>query len=206
MAQRVPIRWHWVERSASLQPCQLGFELCHPLTQLVQLTAHIVIHGHHARSPLSGALVEQLKPERSARQSGHGAEPRTCGRATGYFERVTNSSDLVAVMAELHAALAPGDLAQTLRRVTDAAVELLPDVDGATITVEYADGRFETAAATGSADARSGAGRKAWARRHPSWPRRPRHGLTACSGPLDEGPAVDVTDSSGTIRRVRCRR
>ena len=66
---------------------------------------------------------------------------------------MANSSDLIAVMAELHAALRPGDLAQTLRRVTDAAVELLPDVDGASITVEHEDGRFETAAATGSVEA-----------------------------------------------------
>ena len=93
---------------------------------------------------------------------------------------MTNSSDLVAVMAELHAALAPGDLAQTLSRVTDAAVELLPDVDGATITVEHADGRFETAAATGSVDAApEPAGARA--RQHPSSPQTPRHGWTACS-------------------------
>jgi hypothetical protein len=101
---------------------------------------------------------------------------------------VTNSSDLVAVMAELHAALTPGDLAQTLRRVTDAAVELLPDVDGSTITVEHIDGRFETAAATGSVDAGPG----------------PAEGVDAATAArldlvqkaLDEGPAVDVTDSS----------
>ena len=92
---------------------------------------------------------------------------------------VTNSSDLVAVIAELHAALAPGDLAQTLSRVTDAAVELLPDVDGATITVEHADGRFETAAATGC-----------------TWTLAAR--LDRLQQVLDEGPAVDVTDASGS--------
>jgi hypothetical protein len=115
----------------------------------------------------------------------------------GTVEVVTNSSDLVAVMAELHAALKPGDLAQTLRRVTDAAAELLPDVDGATITVEHEDGRFETAAATGSVDARP----------------EPAEG-TGAAGPelgadtaarldrlqhsLDEGPAVDVLNSPGS--------
>ncbi len=91
---------------------------------------------------------------------------------------MTNSSDLVAVIAELHAALAPGDLAQTLSRVTEAAVELLPDVGGATITVEHADGRFETAAATGSVDAAAR--------------------LDRLQQVLDEGPAVDVTDVSGS--------
>jgi hypothetical protein len=109
---------------------------------------------------------------------------------------VTNSSDLVAVMAELHAALAPGDLAQTLRRVTDAAVELLPDVDGATITVEHEAGRFETAAATGSVDAGE----------EPS-PGRDTSPLQLTADTavqldhlqqaLDEGPAADVINSLG---------
>ena len=108
---------------------------------------------------------------------------------------MANSSDLVAVMAELHAALRPGDLAQTLRRVTDAAVELLPDVDGATITVEHEDGRFETAAVTGSV----GTGPE------PAG----THGATSIElaadiavrldhlqRALDEGPAVDLTEFS----------
>ena len=59
--------------------------------------------------------------------------------------------------AELHAALLPGDLAQTLLRVTDAAVELLPDVDGATITVEHADGTITAYAHMSKILARSGA-------------------------------------------------
>ena len=102
---------------------------------------------------------------------------------------MANSSDLVAVMAELHAALAPGDLAQTLRRVTDAAVELLPDVDGATITIEHESEGFETAAATGSVEAESA---------------RPgdREALAADTAArldhlqqaLTEGPAVDVAE------------
>ena len=93
---------------------------------------------------------------------------------------MTNSSDLVAVIAELHAALAPGDLAQTLSRVTDAAVELLPDVGGATITVEHADGRFETAAATGSVDAAPKPDGDEDTEAASS-PQAPRHGWTACS-------------------------
>ena len=119
----------------------------------------------------------------------------------GTVHHVTNSSDLVAVMAELHAALRPGDLSQTLRRVTDAAVELLPHVDGATITVEHGDGRFETAAATGSVDTGS-------VRTGPD----AVEGLEAAEGELaagtaarldrlqrvlDEGPAVDVVDPPG---------
>lgn len=111
---------------------------------------------------------------------------------------MANSSDLVAVMAELHAALRPGDLPQTLRRVTDAAVELLPDVDGATITVEHENGRFETAAATGSVDAGSELAGDVGA------PARELAADTAArldrlQQALDEGPAVDVTDSSGLV-------
>ena len=112
---------------------------------------------------------------------------------------MTNSSDLVAVMAELHAALAPGDLAQTLARVTDAAVELLPDVDGATITVEHADSRFETAAATGSVEAapESPAAEGATA---PELAADTAARLDLLQQALDEGPAVDVADPSGSTR------
>jgi hypothetical protein len=101
-------------------------------------------------------------------------------------------------MAELHAALRPGDLAQTLRRVTDAAVELLPDVGGATITVEHEDGPFETVAATGSVAAgpeQAGGVRAAASELGADTAVR----LDRLQQTLDEGPAVDVTDSSGRI-------
>jgi hypothetical protein len=103
----------------------------------------------------------------------------------------------MAVMAELHAALAPGDLAQTLRRVTDAAVELLPDVDGATITVEHADGRFETAAATGSVDAHQTPADEAGAAA-PELPAGTAVQLDRLQQALEEGPAIDVTDPSAS--------
>ena len=45
-------------------------------------------------------------------------------------------------------ALAPGDLDQTLDRITAAAVEVLPEVAYASITVKHADGRLETFAPT----------------------------------------------------------
>src|SRR3954466_508242 len=102
-------------------------------------------------------------------------------------------------MAELHAALMPADLARTLRQVTDAAVELLPDVDGATITVEHEDGRFETAAATGSFDAGPEpvgvAGTAA-----PAVAADTAARLDHAQQSLSEGPAVDVTDPSGSTR------
>ena len=101
-------------------------------------------------------------------------------------------------MAELHAALAPGDLVQTLRRVTDAAVELLPDVDGATITVEYADGRFETAAVTGSADL-SQESADGVSGESPELAAETAARLDRIQRSLVEGPAVDVTDASGSI-------
>jgi hypothetical protein len=120
----------------------------------------------------------------------------------GTVELVANSSDLVAVMAELHAALRPGDLAETLRRVTSAAVELLPDVDGATITIQHEDGRFDTAAATGSVDAGTEpAGDIGAAARGLAADTAAR--LDRLQQALDEGPAVDVTDSPGTTGAFR---
>ncbi len=98
-------------------------------------------------------------------------------------------------MAELHAALAPGDLAETLRRVTDAAVELLPDVDGATITVEHEDHRLETAAATGPVDSGPGVAGDADAAAPDLSPDTASH-LDHLQQALNEGPAVDVVDSS----------
>ena len=44
--------------------------------------------------------------------------------------------------------LEPGDLDQTLSRITAAAVEVLPSVAYASITVRHADGRLETVAPT----------------------------------------------------------
>jgi hypothetical protein len=120
----------------------------------------------------------------------------------GTVELVVNSSDLVAVMAELHAALRPGDLAETLRRVTSAAVELLPDVDGATITIQHEDGRFDTAAATGSVGAGTepagGIGAAACELAADTAAR-----LDRLQQALDEGPAVDVTDSPGSTGAFR---
>lgn len=98
-------------------------------------------------------------------------------------------------MAELHAALAPGDLTQTLRRVTDAAVELLPDVDGATITIEHADGHHETAAATGAEEAGQPPTASA-ATAAPELTADTAARLDRLQQALDEGPAVDVTDAS----------
>ena len=56
---------------------------------------------------------------------------------------------LIAEAAEeLAAALSPMELDRTLSRVTAAAVEALPDVDYASITVRHADGTLETVATT----------------------------------------------------------
>lgn len=55
---------------------------------------------------------------------------------------------LLDVSRRLSRTLGPGDLDQTLERITAAAVEVLPDVDYASITVKHADGRLETFAPT----------------------------------------------------------
>jgi len=48
----------------------------------------------------------------------------------------------------LRAALTPADLDETLSRITAAAVEVLPEVRYASITIKHADGRLETVAPT----------------------------------------------------------
>jgi GAF domain-containing protein len=55
---------------------------------------------------------------------------------------------LVETARELSRTLTPGDLDQTLRRITAAAVKVLPGVTHASITVRYADGRLQTVAPT----------------------------------------------------------
>jgi hypothetical protein len=55
---------------------------------------------------------------------------------------------LVEAAEELAAVLSPVDLDHTLNRVTSAAVEALPDVDYASITIRHADGTLETVATT----------------------------------------------------------
>lgn len=59
-----------------------------------------------------------------------------------------DSSSLLAASRRLSETLEPGDLDQTLARITAAAVEVLPDVAFASITVKHADGRLETFAPT----------------------------------------------------------
>ena len=48
----------------------------------------------------------------------------------------------------LSEALAPGDLDETLERITSAAVEVVPDVAYASITVKHSDGKLSTSAPT----------------------------------------------------------
>lgn len=56
--------------------------------------------------------------------------------------------DVLEASRRLSEILAPGDLDTTLQRITAAAVEVLPDVQYASITVKHADGRLETFAPT----------------------------------------------------------
>jgi hypothetical protein len=55
---------------------------------------------------------------------------------------------LVETAHRLSKTLTPGDLDQTLSRITTAAVEVLPEVTHASISVRYADGRLQTVAPT----------------------------------------------------------
>ncbi|TDO47999.1 ANTAR domain-containing protein [Kribbella sp. VKM Ac-2527] len=55
---------------------------------------------------------------------------------------------LLELMQRLSRSLTPGDLDHTLSRITGAAVEVLPSVEFASITVLHRDGRLETVAPT----------------------------------------------------------
>lgn len=59
-----------------------------------------------------------------------------------------DNARIVDVARRLADALTPGDLDSTLLQITRAAVEVLPDVQYASITIKHADGRLETAAPT----------------------------------------------------------
>jgi hypothetical protein len=56
--------------------------------------------------------------------------------------------ELTSASRRLSEALAPGDLDRTLEQITGAAVEVLPEVAHASITVKHPDGRLETVAPT----------------------------------------------------------
>jgi GAF domain-containing protein len=59
-----------------------------------------------------------------------------------------SDEELVDTARRLAESLKPGDLDQTLSAITTAAVELLPDVTSASITVRHIDGRLDTFAQT----------------------------------------------------------
>jgi GAF domain-containing protein len=58
---------------------------------------------------------------------------------------------LIEQARRLSESLTSGDLETTLRRITAAAVEVLPDVTCASITIKHHDGKLETFAATDDA-------------------------------------------------------
>ena len=55
---------------------------------------------------------------------------------------------LIDLARRMSVILTPGDMDHTLRQITTAAVEVLPEVAYASITILHADGRLETAAPT----------------------------------------------------------
>ena len=59
-----------------------------------------------------------------------------------------DNARLIEAAQQLSRTLTPGDLDHTLSRITAAAVEVLPDVEYASITVKHSDGRLETVAPT----------------------------------------------------------
>lgn len=72
----------------------------------------------------------------------------TCRRRSAGYVLSMSAEELVARMEGLANRLTPGDLEHTLEQVTAAAVQLLPGVHYANITVRHQDGRLETVAPT----------------------------------------------------------
>jgi hypothetical protein len=66
----------------------------------------------------------------------------------GNLPTMTDDERLVQAARRLSATLSPGDLDHVLHGITAAAVELLPDVDYASITVQRTDGTLHTVAPT----------------------------------------------------------
>src|SRR5215207_8165263 len=68
-----------------------------------------------------------------------------CGAMTqgGFME-----DELLDHARRIAQSLAPGDLDETLSRITAAAVEVLPDVTMASMTIRHSDNRLETVAPT----------------------------------------------------------
>src|SRR5687767_8660571 len=60
----------------------------------------------------------------------------------------TESTDILQVSEALIARLTPGDLEATLNSITEAAVEVLPLVDFASITMRHPDGTLDSYALT----------------------------------------------------------
>ena len=58
------------------------------------------------------------------------------------------NSEFLDLSRRLRTALTPADLDQTLAHITAAAVEALPEVEYASITIRHGDGQLETAAPT----------------------------------------------------------
>lgn len=69
-------------------------------------------------------------------------------RVLGNLRIMTDDDKLIEAARRLSDQLTPGDLDHVLERITAAAVDVLPDVDYASITVQRADGTLATAAPT----------------------------------------------------------
>lgn len=86
--------------------------------------------------------VPMEEGRKSLRDIGHGAD------APCRYLGAVNTNEFLDLSRRLRAALTPADLDETLASITAAAVEVLPDVRYASITIKHADGRLETAAPT----------------------------------------------------------
>ena len=137
-------------------------------------------------SPRSSATTPSFSsscPRISATPSASSRPAATHGRPSGR-EVVMADEALQDSVRRLAEALKPGDFDATLEAITAAAVEVLPDVDYASITVKHADDSIDTVAPTDplvlDLDASSTSSRRARATTQRPRPRtsshRHRHG------------------------------
>lgn len=140
----------WYEIPPAEAEVQLRTWAAHCDLSLCQV-AEALVHGIFLgkSSGCSGAVLRQLEqllrelPITRLRERDNVVEADWSG-----YPETMKDEELIEAAQRLSKSLTPGDLDHTLRRITAAAVEVLPEVEYASITVKHGDGRLETAAPT----------------------------------------------------------
>src|SRR4051794_4259454 len=114
--------------------------------------AGVVLPGRQALRALRTSAAREASCDRHAATVVDASGAATPARGIpyggcGYSPRMSEDH-VLDTLRRLAQNLKPGDLDHTLSQITNAAVEVLPGVHYASISVKHADGRLETAAPT----------------------------------------------------------